>query len=151
MRLLGVGGTAVAAGLPGHVHAAIEKNTLVLGLDLSDSMTFDPARQAQYTGPLTLTAVYESLLTMTPGDYLNVKPALATAWARTPDGKGWRFTLRQGTRFNSGNVVTAEDVMWSIDRVINIKDQPSQYIANVDHVAVVDPQTVDVIMKDPSQ
>jgi len=150
MHLLGVG-AAMAAGFPRCVHAAATKNTLVLGLDLSDSVTFDPARQAQYTGPLTLTAAYESLLTMAPGDYLNVKPALATTWARTSDGKGWRFTLRQGIRFNSGNPVTAEDVKWSIDRVINIKDQPSQYITNVDHVAVVDPKTVDVIMKDPSQ
>ncbi len=88
---------------------------------------------------------------MTPGDYLNVKPTLASSWARTPDGKGWRFTMRPGTKFNSGNPVTVEDVKWSIDRVINVKDQPSQYVANVDHVAIVDPQTIDVMLKDPSQ
>lgn len=151
MRMLGVGGAALAAGLPDRVHAAATKTTLVLGLDISDSITFDPAREAQYTPPLTMTAVYESLITMTPGDYLNVKPALATAWARTPDGKGWRFTLRDGVKFNSGNPVTAEDVKWSIERVINIKDQPSQYVANVDHVAIVDPHTVDVVLKDPAQ
>ena len=53
------------------------KNTLVLGLDISDTISFDPAREAQYTPPLTVTAAYESLVTMTPGDYLDVKPALA--------------------------------------------------------------------------
>ncbi|MFZ0016408.1 MAG: ABC transporter substrate-binding protein, partial [Acetobacteraceae bacterium] len=124
IRLLGAGGMALAAGLPERVHAAAAKNTLVLGLDISDSITFDPAREAQYTPPLTLTAAYESLITMTPGDYLNVKPALASAWARTPDGKGWRFTMRPGTKFNSGNPVTVEDVKWSLERVINVKDQP---------------------------
>ena len=66
---------------------------------------------------------------MTPGDYLNVKPTLASAWARTPDGKGWRFTMRPGTKFNSGNPVTVDDVKWSFERVINVKDQPSQYVA----------------------
>ncbi len=151
MRLLGAGGAALAAGLPERVHAASAKNTLVLGLDISDSITFDPAREAQYTPPMTLTAAYESLITMTAGDYLNVKPALATAWARTPDGKGWRFTLRDGVKFNSGNPVTADDVKWSIDRVINIKDQPSQYVANVDQVVTVDPHTVDILQKDPNQ
>jgi peptide/nickel transport system substrate-binding protein len=90
-------------------------------------------------------------MTMTPSDYLNVKPALATAWARTPDGKGWRFTLRQGAKFNSGNPVTADDVKWSIDRVINLKDQPSQYVANVVRVEIPDPSTVDVILTDPTQ
>ena len=140
MRLLGAGGAALAAGLPERVHAAAAKNTLVLGLDISDSITFDPAREAQYTPPLTVTAAYESLVTMSPGDYLNVKPALASAWARTPDGKGWRFTMRPGTKFNSGNPVTVEDVKWSLERVINVKDQPSQYVAHVDHVEIVDPR-----------
>ncbi len=77
VRLLGVGGAALAAGLPARVHAAAAKNTLVLGLDISDTISFDPAREAQYTPPLTVTAAYESLVTMTPGEYTNVKPALA--------------------------------------------------------------------------
>ncbi len=150
IRLLGAGGAALAAGLPARVHAAASKTTLVLGLDISDSITFDPAREAQYTAPLTLRAAYESLVTMSPGDYLNVKPALASSFAHTPDGKGWRFTL-QPAKFNSGNPVTADDVKWSMDRVINLKDQPSQYVTNVTAVNVVDPQTVDMILADPRQ
>jgi len=149
IRLLGVGGAAVAAGLPDRVHAATAKNTLVLGLDISDTISLDPAREAQYTPPLTLTAAYESLVTMTTGDYLNVKPALASAWARTPDGKGWRFTLRDGAKFNSGNPVTVEDVKWTLERVINVKDQPSQYLAEIDRIEIVDPRTIDVLMKHP--
>ena len=77
VRLLGIGGAALAAGLPKRVHAAASGGTLVLGIDISDSITFDPAREAQYTAPLSLRAAYESLVTMSPGDYLEVKPALA--------------------------------------------------------------------------
>jgi len=149
MRLLGVGGAALAVGLPDRVHAAATKNTLVLGLDISDTISLDPAREAQYTPPLTLEAVYEALVTMTPGDYLNVKPALASKWVRTPDGRGWRFTLRDGTKFNSGNPVTVEDVKWTLERVMNVKDQPSQYLAEIDRIEIVDPRTIDVIMKHP--
>src|SRR5438034_7959440 len=54
---------------------------------------------------------------MTPGDYINIKPSLATEWSRTPDGKGWRFRIRDGVKFSSGNTMTAEDVKWSLDRV----------------------------------
>jgi peptide/nickel transport system substrate-binding protein len=149
VRLLGVGGAALAAGLPAKVHAASGGGTLVLGVDISDSITFDPAREAQYTPPLTMRAAYESLLTMSPGDYLTVKPALATSWERTPDGKGWRFHLTDA-KFNSGNPVTAQDVKWTFDRLINLKDQPSQYVTNVASVDVVDPKTVDVRLKDPT-
>jgi len=149
MRLLGVGGMALVASQPGRVHAAATKNTLVLGLDISDTISLDPAREAQYTPPLTLEAAYEALVTMTPGDYLNVKPALASVWARTPNGQGWRFTLRDGAKFNSGNPVTVEDVKWTLERVMNVKDQPSQYLAEIDRIEIVDPRTIDVILKHP--
>ncbi|HEY1936224.1 MAG TPA: ABC transporter substrate-binding protein [Acetobacteraceae bacterium] len=149
VRLLGIGGAALAAGLPDKVHAAASGGTLVLGVDISDSITFDPAREAQYTAPLTMRAAYESLVTMTPGDYLHVKPALAKSWERTPDGKGWRFHLTEA-KFNSGHPVTAGDVKWTFDRLINLKDQPSQYVTNVAAVNVVDPKTVDVVLVDPS-
>ena len=91
------------AGLPANVFAQARKNTLVLGIDISDTITLDPARLAQYTSPMTVSAAYDSLVTMKPGDYINVKPSLATKWARTPDGKGWRFTLRDGVKFATGN------------------------------------------------
>jgi len=150
-KLLGFGGAAIAAGLPDRVFAQSRKSTLVIGLDISDTVTFDPARQAQYTPPMTLLAAYDMLVTMSPGDYITIKPALATKWERTPDGKGWRFTLREGVKFASGNPMTAEDVKWSIDRVLYVADQPAQYISHVDRTEIVDARTVDVILKDPSQ
>ena len=150
VRLLGIGGAALAAGLPDRVHAASSGGTLVLGIDISDSITFDPAREAQYTAPLSLRAAYESLVTMSPGDYLEVKPALAKTWEKTGDGKGWRFHLADA-KFNSGSPVTAADVKWTFDRLINMKDQPSQYVTNISSVNVIDPKTVDVMLADPTQ
>ena len=149
MRLLGAGGAALAAGLPDTVRAASGGGTLVLGVDISDSITFDPARESQYTAPLTMRAAYESLVTMSSGDYLTVQPALAKSWERTPDGKGWRFHLTDA-KFDSGNPVTAQDVKWTFDRLINLKDQPSQYVTNVASIDVVDPKTVDVLLTDPT-
>src|SRR5947209_4283181 len=149
VQLLGAGGGAIAAGLPNRVFAQARKNTLVLGIDISDTITLDPARLAQYTSPMTVAAAYDALVTMTPGDYINVKPALATKWARTPDGKGWRFTLRDGVKFATGSPMTVEDVKWSFDRVINLKDQPSQYVAHIDRVEIVDNATLDIILRKP--
>jgi peptide/nickel transport system substrate-binding protein len=150
-RLIMAGGAGLAvSALPGRARAA-RKDVLVIGIDISDTITLDPARQGQYTPPITLEAAYDTLVTMTPGDYVNVKPALATAWARTPDGKGWRFTLRKGVKFSTGNPMTVDDVKWSFDRVINLKDQPQQYIANISAVNVVDPNTIDIILKKPEE
>ena len=150
VRLLGIGGAALAAGLPDTVHAATSGGTLVLGIDISDSITFDPAREAQYTAPLSLRAAYESLVTMSPGDYLEVKPALAKSWGKTADGKGLRFNLTDA-KFNSGNPVTADDVKWTFERLINLKDQPSQYVTNVAAINAVDAKTLDIMLVDPTQ
>jgi len=152
IKLLGIGGgAALVGGLPARVFAQARKSTLVIGIDISDTITLDPARDAQYTPPMTGEATYDTLVTMTPGDYINLKPCLATKWGRTPDGKGWRFTIREGVKFASGNPMTIEDVKWSFDRVINLKDQPSQYVAHVESVNIVDPHTLDIVLKHPDQ
>ncbi len=151
MKLLGVGGAAMSGFLPAQVFAQSRKDTLVLGIDISDTITLDPARLAQYTSPMSVAAAYDSLVTLVPGQYVDVKPSLATKWARTPDGKGWRFTLRDGVKFASGSPMTVEDIVWSFERVMNLKDQPSQYIANIEKVAAVDKSTFDIILKKPEQ
>jgi len=139
-----------AAAIPAGARAQARGGVLVIGIDISDTITLDPVRQAQYTPPMTLAAVYDSLLTLEPGDYVNVRPSLATAWARTPDGRGWRFTLRSGVKFSTGNVMTAEDVKFTFDRILNMREQTQQYIKAVDRVEVVDAQTVDFIMNAPN-
>jgi peptide/nickel transport system substrate-binding protein len=48
---LGFGGAAIAAGLPDRVFAQASKTTLVIGIDISDTITLDPARQASHDAP----------------------------------------------------------------------------------------------------
>ncbi len=153
LKLLGIGGGTLLASefAARRVFAQARNTTLLLGIDISDTITLDPARLAQYTSPMSVEAAYETLVTMTPGDYINLKPALATKWARTPDGKGWRFTIREGVKFASGTPMTVDDVKWSLDRVLNLKDQPAQYVAHVDRIEIVDDKTVDIILKKPEE
>ncbi len=142
---------AILAGVkPAGAQSAARRGTLVIGLDISDATSLDPVRVAQYSNPLPAHAAYDSLVTFSPGDYVNVKPCIATEWAYQPDGKTVRFKLRPDVTFASGKKMTAADVAFSFERVINVKDQPQQYIAQVDHVAVVDDHTVDIVMGNPA-
>lgn len=149
LRLLGLGGAAAFGGSP--AFAQSHKGTLVLAIDFADTFTFDPAVESNYMPPLIMAACYECLVTMTPDDYTTVKPMLAESFARTPDGKGWRFTLRQGVKFPSGNVMTVDDVKFSLDRELFVGQQPSQYLSNVASFEKVDDKTFDVILKDPNE
>ena len=150
--LLTLAGLVLATSLGGlPAVAAAAKTTLVLGIDISDTRTFDPARQFEYSPPLTVRAAYETLVTMTPGDYVHVKPLLAKSWKLVDGGKAWQFQLREGVKFASGNPMTAEDVKFSFERLIAVKDQPSEIAENVAAVEVVDPLTVKIVMADRDQ
>jgi peptide/nickel transport system substrate-binding protein len=153
LRLLGLGSGALFTGsLDGPAAFAQSRgSTLVLAIDFADTVTLDPAHESNYVAPLIVAACYEALLTMPPGDYVEVKPSLATAWQRTPDDKGWRFTLRDNVKFPSGNVMTADDAKYSLDRVLYVGDQPSQYLSNVVSFNKVDDKTIDVILKNPAE
>jgi peptide/nickel transport system substrate-binding protein len=153
LQLLGIGGGALfASGMPAlPALAQSRKATLVIGIDFSDITSLDPVRDEHYTGPLIVSAAYETLVTMTPGDYINLKPGLATSWARTPDGRGWRLTLRDNVKFVSGNSMTADDVVYSLNRVIYVQDQAAQYLYNIVSIDKVDDKTIDIILKDPAE
>ena len=141
----------IAVATSGISAMAATKTTLVLGVDISDTRTFDPARQFEYSPPITMRAVYETLVTMTPGDYVNVKPLLAKSWKLVDGGRAWQFQLREGVKFPSGNPLTAEDVKFCFERLLNIKENPAEVAENVAGVEVVDPLTVKVVMADKNQ
>ena len=131
--------------------AQSRKETLVIGIDTSDSTELDPVRDLHYTPPMTVSACYDDAGHDDAGRLHQPEAALATRWARTPDGKGWRFTLRDNVKFVSGNPMTAADVKFSLDRVRFIQFQSSQYLTNVISVNVVDDKTVDIILKNQNE
>jgi peptide/nickel transport system substrate-binding protein len=77
------------------------------------AVTWDPhGAEVGYTiyGQLQ---VYDRLLYIDPD--LRVQPGLATSW-RLVDPTTWRFELRPGVRFHDGSPLTAEDVVFSLNR-----------------------------------
>jgi peptide/nickel transport system substrate-binding protein len=147
----GLLGATLTQARPASAQSAARRSTLVIALDFSDTSTLDPGRVAGYTNPLPTRMAYDPLVTMAPGDYVTVRPCIATEWAYLPDGKTLRFKLREDVRFVSGRPLTAEDVRFSFARLLTMKYQASQYLAHLDHVAVVDDHTVDFVLSDPTQ
>lgn len=47
-----------------------------------------------------------------------VRPALAQRWDISPDGRTYRFHLQRGVRFHNGRTVNADDVLYSVRRVL---------------------------------
>jgi ABC-type transport system substrate-binding protein len=80
-----------------------------------------------------------------------LEPALATRW-ETPDATTYVFHLRKNVRFHSGNPFTAEDVKYSIERIVDPATTATRAkeFAVVEAVTVVDPATVRIALKQPT-
>jgi peptide/nickel transport system substrate-binding protein len=71
-------------------------------------------------------------------------PGLATSW-KTIDPTTWEFKLRKGAKFTDGSELTAEDVVFTLDRVPKVPNSPGPFTAYtkmIQQVEVVDPYTI---------
>src|ERR687889_2237883 len=92
--------------------------------------------------------VYEGLTKR--GKDLAIEPGLAERWEISEDGLSWRFYLRKNVKFHNGNPFTADDVIFSANRV---RAQGSNFQTRVPTSAEfvkVDDHTVDVKLKSPN-
>ncbi|MBR3397590.1 MAG: ABC transporter substrate-binding protein [Lachnospiraceae bacterium] len=74
-------------------------------------------------------------------------PKLATEWEYTEDGKDIIFTLREGVKFHNGDTVTAEDVVFSFNTIIDAGIAESMTNA-MDHMEKIDDTHVKLVFKD---
>ncbi len=77
--------------------------------------TLNPVLIADGGGISTLSQVAEYLCFDRPD--LVLEPMLAESWSPNADGSVWTFKLRQGVKFHNGQVMTADDVVASINRL----------------------------------
>ncbi len=128
-------------------------NTLVIGMDTSDMITLDPGVGYEFTDDLITHNVYETLVKFEGTDLSTIKPGLATSWDIKDAGDHWEVTfhLRSGAKFASGNPVTADDVVYSFQRVISLNKSPAFLFTDdlglkTDSIKAADPQTVVISM-----
>ena len=103
--------------------APTEADTLIFAEDFSSVTSFDPAETYGLFNAWVAQECYDTLITFEGLD--NVVGGVAETWEISSDGKVWTFHLRDGVKFQSGNPVTAEDVVYSIIRVVEMKESPS--------------------------
>jgi peptide/nickel transport system substrate-binding protein len=71
-------------------------------------------------------------------------PGLATSW-RAVDATTWEFKLRPGVKFHDGSPLTAEDVIFSLDRPAALTNSPGPFTSYTKQIVdkkAVDPLTV---------
>ncbi|WP_433238067.1 ABC transporter substrate-binding protein [Streptosporangium sp. CA-135522] len=119
--------------------------TLVIDTSF-DLKTADPGRTYEPTGLTLGKAVYDTLLTFEGSDVTKPVPSLAESFELSADGKVLTLKLRQGATFADGSPVTADDVVFSLNRVRDMKGTPSFLLDGVE-VAKTDANTITLTSK----
>ncbi|MFO7784319.1 MAG: ABC transporter substrate-binding protein [Thermodesulfobacteriota bacterium] len=124
--------------------AMVSAKTFKVALD-ADPVSLDPHEQLS-GGMLQLSHwVFDPLVRWTQdGDF---EPRLAHKWEQVDD-LTWRFHLRKGVKFHSGNDFTAADVKWTLERLKKSQDFKGLFEPFVG-AEVVDDHTVDIKTKKP--
>src|SRR3982074_2318483 len=101
-------------------------NTPVYYADVSDLISLDPAVAYEFSGILVAHNAYDTLVKFEGADLANIKAGRASSWDPKDAGTTWdvTFKLKSGLKFATGNPLTADDVVYSLQRVIKLNKSP---------------------------
>jgi peptide/nickel transport system substrate-binding protein len=146
MKMMRLAAIAIAV-LLSFQATAYAQTTLRIGL-AEDPDALDPSIARTYVGRIVFAAFCDKLFDI--DEKLNIVPQLALSHETSADGKEVTIKLRPGVKFHDGEPFDAEAAKFSLDRHLNL---PVSFrkpeLAALDHVEVVDPLTIKLVLKTP--
>ncbi len=124
-----------------------DPNTVVMIIESSPT-NLDPRVGLDAQSERIDDLIFDDLLTRDA--HLNVQPGLAERW-EIPDPRTYIFHLHQGVKFHDGRPLTARDVKWTFDSLLQgkIRSTKSAVYRFVDHIEATDDNTVVFHLKEP--
>ena len=92
--------------------------------------TADPQRMFDPTGGIIDRAIYDTLFTYNKNDLAHPIPQLVRSWKASNGAKTFTFQLVKNAHFANGQPLTSADVVFTFDRLINIKGNPAFLLAD---------------------
>ena len=126
---------------------AFAQTTLRIGL-AEDPDILDPTMARTYVGRIVFASFCDKLFDI--DEKLNIVPQLALSYSTSDDGKEVAIKLRPNVKFQDGEPFDAEAAKFSLERHLTF---PGSFrkpeLAQLDHVEVVDPLTIKLVLKSP--
>src|ERR1700737_2255797 len=146
MKILRLAATAAAMLLS--LQAGVQaQTTLRIGL-AEDPDVLDPSIARTYVGRIVFASFCDKLFDI--DEKLNIVPQLALSHETSADGKEMTIKLRPGVKFHDGEPFDAEAAKFSLDRHLTMQGSfRKPELAALDHVDVVDPLTIKLVLKTP--
>src|SRR6056297_1458590 len=121
----------------------------IVGMSLNQEIsTIDPSKTTDWTESMVIVNLYDTLVTPNPDG--TMAPLIAEDWDYSADGLNYTFNLKEGIKFHDGSELTAEDVKFSFDRMLELKQGYSWLWLDVlNEVKVTDDYTVEITLNRP--
>jgi peptide/nickel transport system substrate-binding protein len=148
-RLVGMVGLLMLA-LPG-VPSAAPEGKIVIGVPSLGGERLDYTRPSGTTNGEIRRVLSRELIEFGPnGEYV---PGVAESWKMSADGKTWDLFLRKGVKWQNGDTLTSEDVVFGVQRMRRPEISAGQFVSdlldNLVKVEVVDNYHVRYHFKNP--
>jgi peptide/nickel transport system substrate-binding protein len=110
----------------------------------------DPAFISSDPEIIIASSIYDYLLDVTPQN--TIAPRLAREWTVSEDGKTYVFSLVENATFHDGTLFTAEDVVWTFNRLRDPQvDSPTKDLySNIENIEASDRFEVTFTLKEPN-
>ena len=101
------------------------RDIVVMAKMIDDIISLDPGESFEFSGNEVCGNIYERLISPDPVTPTKINGDLAQSWEMAPDGKSIAFKLDPDKKFASGAPVTADDVVFSMTRVVAMDKAPA--------------------------
>lgn len=105
--------------------AETPSDTLIQAWQIDDIISLDPAEVFEFTASELLGNSYQPLVGYDVNDVSDVFGVIAESWEVSEDGKTFSFVIRPDMKFASGNPITAEDAVFSLQRAVLLDKSPA--------------------------
>jgi len=129
---------------------AIKRGGVLKVVAPGEFQELDPAHNESQMDDIPIFLVYEALLRWDP-QTLEPMPGLAKSWEISDDGLTYTFQLEEGVQWHNGGEVTAEDVKYSVDRILDPEEGAFKkgWIECVESVDAPDDYSVVLHLREP--
>lgn len=145
--LVVVSGVAVLAVRGLHSGGASAASTVTIGLKLAPTNLDIRTQSGSSLDQLLIGNVYEGLVARDSNN--KVVPSLAKSWSMSSDGLRYDFTLNSGMTFSNGDVLDADDVVWSIRQLVKNQYVGADLLVGFQSIRALDSHHVRITLSRP--
>lgn len=113
--------------------------------------SFNPVLPIELNGLIVAGTMFAPIAAVNPATFAT-EPYLAESWEVSDDLKTWTFHLRKNAVWHDGVPITADDVKFTYDRILDPEESTDTFAAaqNFASVDVIDEHTFRIVLHEPN-